>query len=196
MELDDLKGAWTNAGLTAGGASHDDLIPRLRRLRRRVLWRDAREIAAAAIVFPIFTWIGWLLQTRGGPLVARLSIALILASLLLIVAVLVWARHPRARVGSSMHEHLRAELTHIDRQISILQHVAWWYVGPLTVGVNLFVAGVKGAHSAFAIRYGVITLAGGVFLVWLNRRAARGLRPVRDSLKRGLDAVSEPQPNS
>jgi hypothetical protein len=193
MELDDLKGAWTNAGQTAGGASPDELIPRLRRLRRLVFWRDAREIAAAAVGFAFFAWF-WR-HIPGGHLAARMGTGLILASALLIVAVLLWARRPRTLVGSSMSEHLRAELAHIDRQILILRHVAWWYVGPCTVGVNLFVAGLRGAQSAFAIGYAVITLAGGVFLVWLNRRGARKLRPIRDSLMRSLDALREPQPN-
>jgi hypothetical protein len=199
MELDDLKGAWTDAGLTAGGASLDELIPRLQRLRRRIFWRDAREIAAAAVVFAFFAWSWRLwsgrLQVPGDLLVARIGAGVILASLLLIVAVLLWARRPRASPGASMGEHLRVEVTHIERQVSILQHVAWWYVGPCTIGVNLVVAGLTSAHSAFAIRYAVITLVIGVFLVWLNRRAAHKLRPLRDSLQRGLDAIREPETN-
>jgi hypothetical protein len=192
MELDDLKGAWANAGRREGGASVDELIPRLRRLRRGLFWRDTREIVAVAVLFPFFAWIGWLLQVRGGPLPARIGVGLVLAGLLLIVAVLLWTRRPRASVGSSMSEHLRAELIRIDRQISILQHVAWWYIAPVTVGVDLFVAGVRGVHSMFAVVYVIITLAAGAFLVWLNRRAAHRLLPLRDSLLRGLDAVREP----
>lgn len=190
MELDDLKGAWANAGQTAGGASLDELIPRLRRLRRGLFWRDAREIVVAAVAFPFVIWIGLRLQ---GHFVARIGVGVMLAGLLLIVAVIVWARRPRARAGSSVGEHLRAELTLLDRQISILHHVAWWYVAPVFVGANLLVAGLAGAHSVFAIAYVIATLAVGVLLVWLNRRMADSLRPLRDSLLRGLEAVRESQ---
>jgi len=193
MELDDLKGAWANAGQTAGGASLDELIPRLRRLRRGLFWRDAREIVAAVVLFPIFAWLLWIGQLRREPLVPRIGLALVLAGLLLIVAVLFWARRPRASAGSSVGEHLRTELTHIDRQIFIAQHVAWWYVAPIFVGVNLFIAGVRGATSMFVITYAIVTLAFSVLIVWLNRRGARRLGELRDSLLRGLQAVRESQ---
>jgi len=191
MELDDLKGAWANAGQTAGGASLDELIPRLRRLRRGLFWRDAREIVAAAVLFPIFAWIGWIGQLRREPLAPRIGIALLLAGLVLIVAVLLWARRPRASAGSSVGEHLRTELAHMDRQIFIARYVAWWYVAPVFVGINLFIAGVRGATSMFAITYAIVTLAVSVLIVWLNRRGAQKLRALRDSLLRGLEAVHE-----
>jgi hypothetical protein len=193
MQLDDMKDAWTNIGQTPGGASLDELTAGLRRMRRIVFWRDAREILAAAVVSPIFVWAGWGFQSVGAPLAARLAVALILAGMLLIVAVLLWARHPRASVGSSVGEHLRAELTCVDRQIWILHNVAWWYVGPVLVGVNLLVATARGATSMFAIAYLVVTLAASVLIVWLNRWGARGLRPLRDSVLRSLEDVREPQ---
>ena len=143
MELDDLRGAWTSAGHTAGDVSLDELIARLRRLRRRVFWGAVREIAGAAVFFPLFAWFGWLLATRGGPLVSIIGIGLALAGFLLIVAVLIWARRPREYVGASMTEHLRTELTHLDRRILILQHTAWWGFAPVGVGCNLFFAGVN-----------------------------------------------------
>ena len=193
MELDDLKGAWVNAGQTPGGASVDDLLPRLRRLRRGLFWRDAREIVAAAVVFPIFAWLFWIGQLRGEPLAPRLGLALVLAGLLLIVAVLLWARRPRASAGSPVAEHLRSELAHMDRQIFILRHIAWWYVAPILIGVNLFIAGAKGATSMVAITYAIVTLALSILIVWLNRRGARGLRPLRESLRRGLESIGESQ---
>jgi hypothetical protein len=193
MELDDLKGAWANAGQTAGGASLDELIPRLRRLRRGLFWRDVREIVAAAVLFPLFAWLGWIGQLRGEPLAPRIGIALLLAGLLVAVAVLLWARRPRASSGSPVGEHLRSELAHIDRQIFILRHIAWWYVAPIFVGINLFIAGVRGATSMFSITYATVTLAFSVFIVWLNRQGARKLGGLRDSLRRGLDALNESQ---
>jgi len=190
MELDDLKGAWANAGQTAGGASLDELIPRLGRLRRGLLWRDVREIVAAVALFPVFAWIG---SRPPIPGTARIGFGLVLVGLLLIVAVLIWARRPRASVGSSVGEHLSAELAHLDRQIFILRHAAWWAVGPITIGVNLIIASARGIHSIFAIAYLIVTVAAGVFLIWLNRRGAQRLRPLRDSLRRALEAVRESQ---
>jgi hypothetical protein len=193
MELDDVKDAWTNVGQTAGDVSLDESIARLRRLRHVIFWRDAREIVAAAIAALVFASFGWLMQAHAAPLAARLSVVLILASLLFIVAMLLWARHPRASAGLSVGENLRAELTYIDRQIWIVQHAAWWYVGPVFVGGNLLVAALRGPRSMFAIGYFVLTLSGSVLLVWLNRRGARMLRPVRDAVLRDLESVQEPQ---
>jgi hypothetical protein len=144
-------------------------------------------------VTPIFVWVGWGFQSIGAPLAARLAIVLILASMLFIVAVFLWARHPRASAGSSVGEYLRAELTYVDRQIWILRYVAWWYVGPCWAGVNLLIVALRGATSRFAIVYFVVTLGASVFIVWLNRQGARGLRPVRDSVLRALEDVREPQ---
>jgi hypothetical protein len=193
MELDDLRGAWTSIGQAAGGASVDESIARLRRLRRIVFWRDLREILAAAVVSPIFAWAGWGLQMHGGPLAARLSIVLILAGLLLIVAVLLWARRPRSAAASSVGDRLRVELIYIDRQLAILRQVAWWYVGPVLLGVDLLVVTARGARSTFAIVYVVATLAISVLVIWLNRRAARRLQPIRDSVLRSLEDVRDRQ---
>jgi hypothetical protein len=193
MELDDLKGAWANAGQTAGGASVDELIRRLRRVRRKGFHGATREIAGAAVFFPLAAWLGWFLATHGGPLVSIIGIGLTLVGFLLIVAVLVWARRPHERVGVSLAEHLRTELTHLDRRIFILQHVAWWGFAPVAIGCNLFFAGVNVAHPLVVIGYALVTLAVCGFMVWANRRAVRGLRPLRDSLVRGLEAVSESQ---
>jgi hypothetical protein len=193
MELDDLKGAWANAGQTTGGASLDELITRLRRVRRKGFRGAAREIAGAAVFFPLFAWFGWLLATHGGPLVSIIGIGLALVGFLLIVAVLVWARRPREYLGASMVEHLRTELAHLDRRIFILQHTAWWGFAPVGVGANLFFAGVNVARPLLVIGYVLFTLAVCGFMVWANRRAAHGLRPLRDSLLRGLEAVRESQ---
>lgn len=193
MELDDLKAAWPDAGQTTGGVSLDELIARLRRLRRMALWRDAREIVAAAVLFPVFAWIGWLVQAHEGPLAARLGVGIVMAGFLLIVAVLLWARRPAAGAGSSVVEHLRGELAYVDRQIFILDHAAWWAVAPVTVGVDLFVEGVRGAHSRFTIIYVVVTVAVGALLVWFNRRGAERLRHLREPLAGGLEALSERQ---
>jgi hypothetical protein len=187
MELDDLKDAWTTAGETAGDTSLEELTPRLQRLRRRIFWRDAREIVAVAFLFPIFAWVGW---HNRGPLTARISIGVILASLLLIVGGLLWARRPRVPLGSSMDEHLRAELRYLDRQISILHHITWWYVAPLTIGVEFLVVAGRAIRPG-VIAYVVVTLAFSAFVVRLNRRGARRLRSMRESLVRGLDVLHE-----
>jgi hypothetical protein len=191
MELDDLKGARANPGRTPGGASIDELIPRLRRLRRGLFWRDVRELAAALVLFPVFAWIGWIGYLRREPLMPLLGIGLTLAGLLVITAVLFWARRPRAAAESPMREHLRAELARLDRQILILRHVAWWYVAPIMVGVNLFIAGARGARSTFAITFAIVSLALSIFIVWLNRTGARQLRALREPLRHGLDAIGE-----
>lgn len=195
MELDDLKGAWTNAGQPPTEASLNDLITRVRGLRRTIFWRSTREIVVAAVLLPFFAWIGWGLATHGAPVVPLIGVGLMIVGLLLIPAVIVWGRRPREYVGSSIAEHLRTQLAYTDRQISIRQHVGWM-LAPGLVGANLFFAGLNVARPIFIIAYVLFTLAIGVLLVRANRRAAHRLRPFRDSLLSGLEAVREPPPGT
>jgi len=126
--------------------------------------------------------------------VSLIGIGLALVGFLLIVAVMAWASRPREYLGASMAEHLRTELTHLDRRILILQHTAWWGFAPVGIGANLFFAGLNVAHHPLlVIGYALVTLAVCGFLARANRRWAHSLRPLRDSLLRSLEAVRESQ---
>ncbi len=188
MTLDDAREVWKNES-NAATMSDDQILTivrkRSRDLDRKLLWRDLREglggLVLAALIAPGLIRGPWL--TRAGTLVA-------VAGVLVVVTMLVRARHSvPPSDDSSLIETLRVETAKLDAQIRLLETVLWWYIAPLTLGPVLMVAGEHGA-SWFTSIY--ILLAAG--LAWgiyaLNQRPVqRYLRPRRTDFQRLLDAL-------
>jgi hypothetical protein len=84
----------------------------------------------------------------------------------------------------------------LDRQVRLLQTVAWWYVAPLGAGCLLFGWGATGgAEPAFAL-HAIVVLAVGTGIVLLNRWAVRRyLLPVRDDLTRLIETLESTDAN-
>jgi hypothetical protein len=108
----------------------------------------------------------------------------------LLVVVILWRarRTGTDTVGPlSFAESLSAERKRIVRQVRVLNSVAWWYVAPIVVGANLIFSVDSWSREA-TIAYLIGTVLFGVFVLWLNRRAARRyLQPMLDE----IDSVSE-----
>jgi hypothetical protein len=194
MDLDELKTVWQERRLTAPPLTKEELMSnvmqRLERLRREVMWRDARESAVAILVAAIFAVAAYFIPT---PL-ARAGALLLVGASLMVVAILfaLRQRHGRGETApdASLAEFCRRELAHVDAQIRWMRRVAWWYIAPFLAGVNMFFWGTIHSTTAGTV-YLIVTVALSAGIYWLNQRAVqRELLPLRRDLQQSLADLS------
>ena len=112
--------------------SLDAIRKRARQLERKVLWRNAREYAAAVVVFAAFGMSAW----------REANAVILVGDGLIDLATIFVVYHLRARgsvrtmtpdlvLTACLHFH-RAELI---RQRDLVQGVWWWYLFPFVPGV-------------------------------------------------------------
>ncbi|HXH05294.1 MAG TPA: hypothetical protein VNI83_01770 [Vicinamibacterales bacterium] len=186
MTLEELKVAWQRRPAGPPGATEEgpmkDIVDRLARLRREIRRRDAREWAAALVLVVAF---GGGLVLAPTPL-ARAGAAVMAAAALLVIGVLAAIRvqYPRPPADAPLADFCRRELAHVDAQIRWMRRVAWWYLAPLLVGMNVFVWATSRTPAAAAVYLaGSLGLAAAVYR--LNQRVVeRELVPLRRDLER------------
>lgn len=191
MNFDQLGEVWRRE---AGGAPPRSPAEELAAVRGRaaelarvVRRRDRLETGVSLAMLPFFAWKA---ATAQHPLSA-LGAAIIAAACVLIPIRLRLARGRAADPGLPVALALRAELARVRAQERLLGSVAWWYVGPLGLGLLLSTAGSSAPPlSRAAYAAGVVALSG--WVLHLNRRAARDeLRPVAEEMESWLAAFDE-----
>ena len=161
---------------------------RAERLRRVVRRRDWTETGVAILLFPLFASAAFIMPRA----LSAVGAAIVAVACVLVPIRLRAARHRAPDPAQPVTHALRAELAEVRAQERLLGSVAWWYVGPLALGVTLFVAGTP-VSPPFKAGYAVLVLAAGAWVVHLNRRAVRrDLQPVARELESVLASVDEP----
>jgi hypothetical protein len=95
-----------------------------------------------------------------------------------------------ARAFLSVRDFCAAEMASVDAQVALLNSVAWWYLGPVIVGINLFFAGLAGVNLK-SLAYLAVTLVVAARIYTINRRAVRQtLQPIRDRLATILEQLA------
>jgi hypothetical protein len=156
-----------------------------RKFRRRIWWRDLREIAAVLILAVWFglsgqTWLRWLA----------------VASILFVAAWIIRSRivvRPDREMPSVI-ERLQQMIRETEMQINLLRSVLWWYLLPCAVA--LFVMMLDSPPRNFRSSQRLISLGPLILLFlaiyWLNRWAVRKkLVPQRARLQHVLAELSE-----
>lgn len=193
MRFDDLAPSWQETNRAdATSSRREELIAttcrRVERLWATVLRRDLVETAAALLGLYVVTGMLW----RFEGFVPRLGAAVVIVSTIFVMFRLHRSRllRPASKIDASVRDFCRVELDRVNDQIALLRSVAWWYVSPILLGVNLVFAGVAGFGLA-SLTYLLATLLLGWGIHALNQRAVRkGLIPVREqieSLQRELE---------
>ena len=194
MNLDELGQEWraTNEH-AATKEQRDQLIAatcrRVERFWGRIFRRDMIETVAAVFVIIFFGRF----MTRSDHVIASIGAGI----LVFWGPFIIWKLH-RARMiqqpaplDAPVREFCRIELDRLDRQISLLRSVLWWYIAPCIVGVNTFFIGLAGFGIASLV-YCIVTLllAWGIYA--LNMRAvAKQLLTARDELTRLLSQLDD-----
>ncbi len=157
-----------------------------RTFNRTIVWRDAREIAAAVLVATIFVWIG-----QSAPALTTASAYLIAIASLGVALFLVIDRTTQRRKLAALPDTPLAEihraLAQVEHQILLLRRVIWWYLLPLAVPVFLFAVAV-GVESPMPWPVPAVLLGGCTLIafagIWkLNTWVVKkDLAPRRESL--------------
>ena len=158
-----------------------------RKFKRKIWWRDVREIAAAltmAVVLGIvgLSWLRWIA----------------VASCLFVAGYILMSRRALRSVPetSSLAERLQQMIRETEIQIKLLRSVLWWYLLPCAVATVVFV--VDRLPPTFrAARLIIFFAPMALFYVavyWLNQRVVRkALEPRRANLRQALaEVVQEP----
>lgn len=193
MTFDDLVSSWQETNRAdATSSRREELIAttcrRVERLWATVLRRDLVETAAALLGLYVFTGMLWGFEG----IVPRLGAAIVIVSLIFVMFSLHRPRllRPASKIDASVSDFCQVELDRVNDQIALLKSVAWWYVSPILLGVNLVFAGKVGLGLS-SLLYLLATLLLGWGIHVLNQRAVRkGLIPIRDqieSLRRELE---------
>lgn len=163
-------------------------------MRSRLFRRDLGEAIACLIVIVVF---GSFWSTAPN-LVAKTGIAISIAGAVEIMVVLQTVRR-RGRVDFAavpLKEYIVAEIQGLNRQITLVRHVAWWYLLPCYLGASVVVIGIMSspprgaprwiAGTLFCVGYLIVCL----FLWRVNQKARRkNLEPLRDAMQRTYDSL-------
>jgi hypothetical protein len=187
MHFDQLRAVWQQHLEQSPDRADLNLIARLVEqfaldFERKVFRRDIQETAASLAVIVVFgLGAAWFPSPIG-----KIGCLVIVAGCLLVIVKLWHA----SRVGKPPTESLplteffSGERAHLIRQIRLLRSVAWWYLGPLLLGLNLISWALSPSRALF-VGYLVATFLFGLFVWWLNQRAIRtDLQPMLDEIDR------------
>ena len=172
---------WTASAADAQFTASDDIRSKRTMFERNIRRRNFFEYAAGALIIGTFGWVAWLTFAAGEFLVSASWASLIICTVIVLLNL--------RRVGSvlpanpevSCNEHLRVQMVH---QHNALSSVSRWYVGPFVPGM-VFVVGAMTELTARTTGW-ALAVAGMAFpalliatiflgVIWLNKRAARGL---------------------
>jgi hypothetical protein len=155
-----------------------------RKFRRKLWWRDLREIGAAisgAIVFGLAgqTWLRWIS---------------VLCCLFVAVFLIRSRTAPRStRETPTVVARLQQMICETETQIQLLRSVLWWYLLPCGIATFVFVLDrlPQKFSASHLLNFTEMMIALYLAIYWLNQRAVRKvLEPRRKNLQRALAELS------
>lgn len=164
-------------------------------MRSSLFARDVGETFVSIIVIAVFGGY-WFTAPN---VIARAGIVITIAGCVEAIALMQLVQW-RSRVDFTsvpLKEFLLAEVQMLNRQISLLRYVAWWYLLPLYTGVCVFAIGIgqdeeweSGPVFSFWFCVGSFVL---FTLIWfLNQHGRRNMfEPLRDAMQRTYNGLSE-----
>jgi hypothetical protein len=166
------------------GEIMEDIRKRLSDINRAIDRRDWAEGATAAVGSLIVLSIAWLTRDpwiRAGSLILA-------ASALGILVVLYWTRRNRRglRRDLTFEEYCRLNREALDGQIRLIRRVLWWYIAPISIGLNLFVVGLHHARETLVVHIALNVLFAAVIYAMNRRTVYQELVPLRERLNQCL----------
>ena len=164
-------------------------------MRSALFARDMGETIASVIIIVVFGGF-WFTAPNA---IAKAGIVVTILGCIEAVAVMQIAQR-RNRLDFTavpLQEFLQAEVRMLNRQISLLRHVAWWYLLPLFAGGCLFAIGIGGDREwesgpVFSISFCAAYFVLCTFIWWFNQYGRRKtFEPLRDAMQQTLQGLSE-----
>jgi CubicO group peptidase (beta-lactamase class C family) len=204
MNFEDFQKTWQHQDATKMISINADVLLReVRRnqqqFRRTIFWRDVREVGIAAVLIPVFIFMGLVLHNWTNYLVA--AACFVIGGYILLDR---WRQRGNSpELGDTLKNCAAASLAEVSHQIWLLKNILWWYLLPVFVPVaismcwpTLRLGKLTLGQSAFLlVSIGVVALVYW-FLYWLNQYAVKKcLKPRQQELETMLKEL-EPENNS
>ena len=198
MKLDDLKKDWDNEVVQVTDTQNlsnviESLEKETTKLDKSIKRRDYLEISIALLLIPVWTWklfyAASLMQTIG------LWIAIF--ACLLIPYKLLKAKQVDTTKDDSILSFLNTEKNKLEKQKTLLESVAIWYIAPLftaiiliTAGATVDASGIPQITEQLTIYYGCcVLLVVGIY--FLNKRAVKKqLSPLLDNVNKRIQELT------
>jgi hypothetical protein len=169
MHFDELRMRWYQNQSPHEAA--DAVIARVRarslELHRAIRKRDRIEILTAAVLLPAFLWLAYVTRFPE----SRIGALIVAASCVFIPLRLRAAQRLSPDYTLSLQDMVRHELESALAQKRLLSSVAWWYAGPIWLGVTLFMIGPLSLWPSVAATIGSTLVM--ALIVAVNRSAVR-----------------------
>lgn len=200
MNDDELKQLWQRQPLRAPDVSPEQLVSAMQKqtsqLRRTLVARDLRELAACAVIIAVFGFFAYGERI----FISRIGHLIVIGSSIFIAWKLVHTRRktPPAPPGATIVDSLRAELNAVRAQSQLLGSIAWWYLLPLAIGILVATWGsFRGGFGGLAgnITYSLFVIGLFAFIYWLNQWArSKQLLPLEAQLESLIHAAETGEP--
>jgi hypothetical protein len=173
-DLDDLKTKWqSQSGITQDRFEKigSKVSGSSGLLQRKIFHRDMAETAAAVLVICFFL-PGVLYSTNA---IERTAFGIAILGALIIPFVLWWGRRRKPIVlsASNFRDFVQIEISFLERQIFLLRNVAWWYILPCYICMEmLFVSALHSNRHATiwgTALFVTFTTAFMVYVWWINQ---------------------------
>ena len=138
--LSELGAIWRSQPPAPGEWTREEIVGRVRARARRhdraIFWRNAREIAAGALLAGVMGWSSW--QAPGW--LPKAAAVIGATSVVFVLAKLVRSRraNPPVREDLALMDRLAAEVRKVEAEIRLLDSVRSWYLAPLFAGTAVW----------------------------------------------------------
>jgi hypothetical protein len=185
MELEEMRNIWHRHLDRPSSAGEIRLIAGLveksaHNLERTIHWRDIRETVVAVAAMLFFGWFATWKSSSVGRLGCVVGVAWALT--------VIWKLRNARLAGKPPAEPLPVAgyLTHERQrlcvQIDLLKSIAWWYIAPLVVSINL-VMWAWAPSNVFFVSYLVGSLLFAILIWWINQYVVQHtLKPLVDDI--------------
>jgi hypothetical protein len=164
-----------------------------------LLFRDASEGIAGLLASAVFAGY-WIINPAllAPNAIAKTGIVITIAGSVGVILVMRFVRRRnQADFGSvPLKDFIASEVEAVNGQVSLLRHVAWWYLAPFYVGTCVYVYGLSSSGGWDPYRIGFLCYALFAFVlyrsIWrLNQRVrVATLEPLRDALQRTYNSLA------
>jgi CubicO group peptidase (beta-lactamase class C family) len=205
MNFEDLQKSWqSQSAAKTISINADVLLNEVRRnqqqFRATIYLRDLREVGVAAVLIPVFIYMGLRLHNWTNYLIA--------AACLFVGGYILFDRRRRRKTSpppaDTLKDSINASLAEIQHQIWLLENIVWWYLLPIGLPV-VFSMCWPALNSRKPLLASLLFLSGPIifvtllywFLYWLNQRAVKKtLRPREQELQTLLNELDPQAPTN
>ena len=193
MDWDNIRQQWQTQPPASPSAapSAEHLRQESDRLQRRVRRRDLLETIAAVVVAVFFLWAAGSGFSRGNWVGASFALLLVAWA----VFVPFQLRRARRKLPDPRRDLPPRTFLERQREAALAQarmlDRAWlWYVAPCMVGLLGLTFSAPGVETGDLL-YGAFVVALGIFIAWINRRAAQVFHEHARGLGQQINSLDE-----